>query len=111
VDLVSPPRRFDVVLVDLDPTIGSEIRKRRPCVVVSPDDLNQALRTVIIAPMTSTRWSAPFRVPVRFQDRDGSVTLDQIRTVDRSRLVRRLGALDRDTAVTVTERLVTMFTL
>ena len=108
---MKPPRRFDVVVVDLDPTIGSEIRKVRPCIVVSPDDLNLALRTVIVAPMTSTQWNAPFRVPAKFQGRDGSITLDQIRTVDRSRLIRRLGALDRPTAAIVAERLVSMFTL
>ena len=110
-DLAKPPRRFDIVLVGLDPTVGSEIRKTRPCVVVSPDDLNRALATVIIAPMTSTRWDAPFRVPIRFQGRDGSVTLDQIRTVDRSRVIRRLGVLDDATAATVADRLVSMFQL
>ncbi len=106
---MTPLRRFDIVLVALDPTVGSEIRKTRPCVVVSPDELNRALKTVIVAPMTSTRWNAPFRVPVRHADRDGSITLDQIRTVDRGRVLKQLGVLDRTTAELVTERLVKMF--
>ena len=108
-DVVSAPRRHDVYLVNLDPTVGAEMRKTRPCVVVSPDDLNGALRTVIIAPMTSTRWKAPFRVPTRFAAQEGSITLDQIRTVDRSRLVRRLGTLDPATSDAVSDRLVKMF--
>lgn len=109
--MVTAPRRYEVYLVNLDPTVGAEMRKTRPCVVVSPDDLNRTLKTVIIAPMTSTRWDAPFRVQTRFEGRDGSVTLDQIRTVDRSRLVRRLGGLDRTTARVVAERLMEMFSL
>ena len=106
-----PPRRFDLVLIALDPTVGAEMRKTRPCVVVSPDDLNRALQTFIVAPMTSTRWTAPFRVPMRFRGRDGSITLDQIHTVDRARLVRRLGELDQATAEAVSDRLVKMFSL
>lgn len=86
-------RRGDVWLVDLDPTRGGEIRKMRPCVIVSPDELNAHLRTVIIAPMTSGRHAYPFRVPCRFKGKSGYVILDQIRTVDRERLVRRIGRL------------------
>jgi len=85
--------RFDVYVVALDPTRGSKLRKPRPCVVISPDEMN-VLRTVIIAPMTSRGKAWPSRVPLCFQDRDGFVVLDQIRTVDRSRLVRKLGRLD-----------------
>ena len=88
-----PPRRGAVYLVDLDPTRGSEIQKTRPCIVVSPDELNQHLRTVIIAPMTTGGQPYPWRVPCRFEDRDGRVALDQLRTVDRERLVRYLGKL------------------
>lgn len=110
-DLVNAPRRFEVYLVKLDPTIGSEIQKTRPCIIVSPDDLNRALRTVIVTPMTSTRWDAPFRVPVRFDNRDGSIALDQVRTVDRQRLIRRLGTLDLPTSEAVAIKLIAMFTL
>src|SRR3954467_3069479 len=88
-----PPRRGDVHLVALDPTRGSEIRKTRPCVIISPDELNAHLRTVIVAPLTSAGHSYPFRVACRFENRAGHVVLDQIRTVDRERLVRRLGKL------------------
>lgn len=86
-------RRGDVYLVNLDPTRGGEIRKSRPCVVVSPDELNAHLRTFIIAPMTTGGRAYPFRVPCRFQSRSGHVVLDQIRTVDRDRFARRLGRL------------------
>ncbi|MDM7992716.1 MAG: type II toxin-antitoxin system PemK/MazF family toxin [Candidatus Fermentibacter sp.] len=86
-------RRGDVLLIDLDPTVGGEIRKMRPCVVVSPDELNSHLRTHIVAPLTTGGHPYPFRVPCRFQDRDGSIVLDQIRTVDRDRFVRRVGSI------------------
>lgn len=85
--------RGDVFLVTLDPTQGGEIRKTRPCVVVSPDELNAHLRTFIVAPLTTGAYSYPFRVPCTFQRRSGHVVLDQIRTVDQERLVKRLGAL------------------
>ena len=85
--------RGDVFLVNLSPTVGGEIRKTRPCVVISPDELNAHLRTFIIAPMTRGGHAYPFRVSCRFQKRTGHVVLDQIRTVDRERLVRRLGRL------------------
>jgi mRNA interferase MazF len=86
-------RRGDVFLVDLNPTRGSEIRKKRPCVIVSPDELNAHLHTFIVAPLTSGKHTYPFRVSCRFQNRKGHVVLDQIRTVDRERLVRKLGRL------------------
>ncbi|MBE3040705.1 MAG: type II toxin-antitoxin system PemK/MazF family toxin [Chloroflexi bacterium] len=85
--------RGEVHLVGLDPTKGSEIRKTRPCLIVSPDELNQHLRTVIVAPMTTGGQAYPWRVPCRFQNRSGFVALDQLRTVDTERLVRRLGRL------------------
>jgi mRNA interferase MazF len=85
--------RGDVFLVTLDPTQGGEIRKTRPCVVVSPDELNTHLRTFIVAPLSTGAFSYPFRVPCTFQRRSGHVVLDQIRTVDQERLVKRLGAL------------------
>jgi mRNA interferase MazF len=94
--------RFDVYLVNLDPTVGSEIKKTRPCVIVSPDEMNQYIRTVIVAPMTTKGRSYPTRVPCRFQRKDGQVVLDQLRTVDKARLVRRLGRLDARTQPKVT---------
>ena len=86
-------RRGEVYLVSLNPARGSEIKKSRPCVVVSPDELNAHLGTFIVAPMTTGQHAYPFRVRCRFQGRAGHVVLDQIRTVDRERLVRRLGRL------------------
>ncbi|MEW5818113.1 MAG: type II toxin-antitoxin system PemK/MazF family toxin, partial [Spirochaetota bacterium] len=84
-------RRGDVVLVNLDPTKGSEIRKTRPCVVISPDELNAHLQTFIVAPLTTGKYSYPFRVNCRFKGKVGYVVLDQIRTIDRDRIVRPLG--------------------
>ena len=86
-------KRFDVYLVALDPTVGSEIRKTRPCLVVSPDEMNCHIATVIVAPMTTKGQSYPSRVPCQFEDKEGRVVLDQLRTVDVERLVKRLGRL------------------
>ncbi len=83
----------DVWLANLDPTVGSEIQKTRPCVVVSPAEMNDYLRTVIVAPMTTGSRSAGFRIPVTFQGKSGLILLDQIRTLDKSRLVKRVGSL------------------
>ena len=85
--------RGDIWLVALDPTVGSEIRKARPCVVVSPPEMHDHLRTVIVAPMTTGAHAAPFRVPVSFGGKKGLILLDQIRSLDKVRLARRLGAL------------------
>ena len=90
---VGTPQRGEVHLVSLDPARGSEIRKTRPCVIVSPDDLNDHLGTFLIAPMTTGGHPYPFRISCRFQGREGFVVADQLRTVDRGRLVRRLGTL------------------
>lgn len=103
------PLRGDVYLVGLDPTLGSEIRKTRPCVVVSPDELNRHLRTVIIAPMTTGAEAYPWRVRCRFRGRSGFVALDQLRTVDTARLARRLGRLAPATFASVLELLQEMF--
>jgi mRNA interferase MazF len=89
--------RSEVYLISLDSTLGSEIRKTRPCVVVSPDEMNRSIRTVIVAPMTTKGRPYPTRVTCRFQGIDGQVVLDQLRTVDKVRLVRRLGELDSGT--------------
>jgi len=102
-------KRFDVFLVSLDPTIGSEIQKTRPCVVVSPDEMNDHLRTVIIAPMTTKGRAYPSRVACRFQGKSGEVVLDQLRTVDKSRLAKRLGRLPQAAATQVLAVLQEMF--
>jgi mRNA interferase MazF len=86
-------RRGDVFVVALDPTVGREIKKTRPCVVLSPDELNQHLETVLVAPMTTGGHPYPYRIACRFQKRDGYVVLDQLRAVDTNRLVRKLGRL------------------
>ena len=86
-------RRGDVYLIELNPTRGREIRKTRPCVLVSPDELNGNLNTLIVAPLTTGSHSYPFRVPCRFAEKSGYVVLDQIRAIDRGRLVRRLGRI------------------
>ena len=91
--MVKRVRRYDIYLVNLDPTQGSEIQKMRPCVVISPDEMNRYIRTVIIAPMTSTQRDYPSRVNITFQRKKGQVVLDRIRTVDKARLVKRLGVL------------------
>ena len=101
--------RGAVHLVALDPTQGSEIRKTRPCLIVSPDELNQHLRTVVVAPMTTRGQAYPWRVPCRFQRRNGFVAVDQIRTVDTERLVKRLGKLDSDTLLAVLGALQELF--
>jgi mRNA interferase MazF len=90
-DLVA--KRFDVFLIKLDPTVGSEIRMARPCVVISPDQMNRHLRSVIVAPMTTQGFAYPMRAPCTFQGKKGQIVLDQIRTVDCDRLVKRLGQL------------------
>lgn len=104
-----PALRGDVHLVSLDPTLGSEIRKTRPCLIVSPDELNRYLRTVVVAPMTTGGRVYPWRVGCRFQQRNGFVALDQLRTVDRERLVKRLGRLGPPTVSAVLQGLQEMF--
>jgi mRNA interferase MazF len=103
-------RRGDVFLVSLDPARGGEIQKTRPCVVVSPDELNSYLRTFIMAPLTTGGHPYPFRVSCRFEGRSGYVVIDQIRSVDRERLVRRLGKLSPSTLGRILAILQEMFT-
>lgn len=103
------PQRGEVHVVCLDPTRGSEIRKTRPCLIVSPDELNLHLRTVVVAPMTTSGRAYPWRIPCRFRQRAGFVALDQLRTVDRERLVTRLGRLSSTTLTAVFEGLQEMF--
>ena len=99
----------EIWLVQLDPTVGSEIQKTRPCVVVSPDEMNSHLRTVIVAPMTTGSRPAAFRVPLTFQGKRGLIVLDQIRTLDRARLVKRLGVLRAPTLASTLQTLQAMF--
>ncbi|WP_419948972.1 type II toxin-antitoxin system PemK/MazF family toxin [Candidatus Palauibacter sp.] len=106
---VTEPRRGDVYLVALDPALGSEMSKTRPCVIVSPDDLNPALGTYLVAPMTTGGRAYAFRVACQFQKTNGFVVADQLRTVDRARLVRRLGRLSRGTMREVLDVLQRMF--
>ncbi len=101
--------RFNVFLVRLDPTAGAETAKTRPGVVVSPDKLNRTVSTVIIAPMTTVRRGWPTRVNITFQDKTGEIALDQIRAVDKSRLVKQLGKLDSETAKSVLDALGELF--
>lgn len=101
--------RGDIYLVSLNPTRGSEIRKTRPCVVVSPDELNAHLRTFIVAPLTTGGHRYPFRVRCDFEDKDGHVVIDQLRAVDRDRLIKRLGVLADDSLVEVLSVLQAMF--
>lgn len=86
-------KQYDIFLISLDPAVGHEIKKSRPCVVISPDEMNQHISTVIIAPMTTKSHPYPTRVPVEFKDKEGWIVLDQIRTVDKQRLVAKLGRL------------------
>lgn len=90
-------KQYDILLINLDPTIGHEIKKVRPCVVISPDEMNRNIETVIIAPMASRGHAYPTRVPVRFKGKEGWIVLDQIRTVDRKRLIKKLGRLEQET--------------
>ena len=94
-------KRFEVYLVNLDPTVGHEIKKSRPCLVVSPDEMNRYISTVIIAPMTTKGRDYPTRVPCTFQGKVGQVVIDQIRTVDKTRLIKRLGKIDPKTRADV----------
>ena len=102
-------KRFEVYLVSLDPTVGAEIQKTRPCLVVSPDEMNRHIKTVIVAPMTTKGRSYPTRVPCEFDGKEGQVVLDQLRTVDKTRLVKRLGKVDQQTQKKVLQILAEMF--
>lgn len=101
--------RFDVLLISLDPSKGSEIKKTRPCVVISPNEMNKYIKTIIVAPMTSKIKNYPTRIPVIFDDKEGSIVLDQIRTIDKSRIIKKLGAIDNKTITLVLEVLRNMF--
>jgi len=102
-------KRFDVYLINLDPTVGGEIRKTRPCLVISPDEMNRFIKTVIVAPMTTKGTSYPTRVACKFQGKLGQIVLDQLRTVDKTRLVHRLGKVGKHTEAEVLSVLSEMF--
>jgi mRNA interferase MazF len=101
-------KRFDVYLVILDPIVGSEIQKTRPCVIISPDEMNRHIAAVIVAPMTTKGRSYPTRVACAFQGKEGQVVLDQIRTIDKSRLARKLGRLKKEVQQEVLSVLIEM---
>lgn len=107
--MVSYPRRDEVWLIALDPSKGSEIKKTRPCLVISPDEMNEPLQTVLVAPMTTTLRNYPTRVNLTFRNKTGQVALDQMRAVDRQRLVRKLGSVSTKAAHEVASVLVEMF--
>lgn len=102
-------RRFDIFLVNLDPTVGSEIQKKRPYVVISPDEMNRYIATVIIAPMTTKGKAYPTRVVCQFQGKSGQIVLDQIRTIDKTRLAKKLGQISQDEQRLVLDTLAEMF--
>ena len=101
--------RFDILLVSFDPSQGYEIKKTRPCVIVSPNEMNKYIKTIIVAPMTSRIKNYPTRISLVFDSKEGTIALDQIRTIDKSRIIRNLGSLDTKTATLVLEILGKMF--
>jgi mRNA interferase MazF len=101
--------RFDVYLTNLDPTVGSEIKKNRPCLIISPDEMNRHIRTVIVAPMTTAAKDYPTRVPCTFKKKKGQIVLDQIRTIDKTRLIKKLGTIDPKTQLGVISVLQRLF--
>jgi mRNA interferase MazF len=103
-------KRYEIYLVKLNPTVGSEIHKTRPCIVISPNEMN-VLNTVIVAPMTSKGFDFVFRPKIKFEKKDGLVLLDHIRTIDKARLVKKLGCVDKKTSQEVSKMLVKMFEL
>jgi len=101
--------RFDVYLINLDPTVGSEIKKNRPCLIISPDEMNRHIRTVIVAPMTTAAKDYPTRVPCTLKKKKGQIVLDQIRTIDKTRLIKKLGTIDPKTQLGVISVLQRLF--
>jgi mRNA interferase MazF len=101
--------RFDVYLINLDPTVGSEIQKTRPFLIISPDEMNRHIRTIIVAPMTTAGKDYPTRVKCKFKKKRGQIVLDQIRTIDKSRLIKKLGEIDPETQIEVISVLQRLF--
>ncbi|MEX0719637.1 MAG: type II toxin-antitoxin system PemK/MazF family toxin [Balneolaceae bacterium] len=106
-----PIQRFDIYLIALDPTKGSEIKKSRPCLIISPNEMNRHIQTVIIAPMTSVIRKYPTRVTTKFQRKQGQIVLDQIRTIDKQRLIKKLGKLNSSVEEKILNVLQEMFAL
>jgi len=102
-------KRFDVYLISLDPAVGSEIQKTRPCLIISPDEMNRHIRSVIVAPLTSAGRDYPTRVSCEFQRKKGQIVLDQIRTIDKARLIRKLGSINPATQLEVVSVLQRLF--
>ncbi|MCI5073304.1 type II toxin-antitoxin system PemK/MazF family toxin [bacterium] len=102
-------KRFDVILVNLDPTVGHEIKKTRPCLVISPDEMNQYIQTRVVAPMTTKGRSYPTRIACSFSNKKGQIVLDQIRTIDQKRMIKKLGRIDLRVQKKVSTLLVEMF--
>jgi mRNA interferase MazF len=102
-------KRFDVYLVNLDPTVGSEIKKTRPCLIISPDEMNRNIRTVIVAPMTPANKDYPTRLACTFRKKSGQIVLDQLRTLDKIRLLKKLGTIDSKSQLGVISILQRMF--
>jgi len=101
--------RFDVYSINLDPTLGSEIQKTRPCLIISPDEMNRHIRTVIIAPMTTAGRDYPTRISFKFKKKKGQIVLDQIRTIDKTRLIKKLGSINPETQIEVISVLQRLF--
>jgi len=101
--------RFDVYLINLDPTVGSEIQKTRPCLIISPDEMNRHIRTVLVAPMTTASKDYPTRISCQFMKKTGYIVLDQLRTIDKTRLIKKLGTLDAETQFKVISTLQRLF--
>jgi len=101
--------RFDVYLINLDPTAGSEIQRTRPCLIISPDEMNRHIRTVIVAPMTTAGKNYPTRITCKFKKKKGQIVLDQIRTIDKIRLMKKLGTIDPETQLEVISVLQRLF--
>jgi len=104
-------KQYDIFLISLDPTVGHEIKKTRPCVVISPNEMNRYIATVIIAAMTTSSRPYPTRIPLRFQNKEGWIALDHIRTVDKTRLQKKLGRLEKEAIINVKKTLNEMFVL
>ena len=94
-------KRTEIWLVDLNPTVGKKIKKTRPCMIISPDESNKYLDTVVVAPLTSSRRGYPSRIDCIFQEKEGQIVIDQIRSIDKSRLGKKLGVIDRITSLKV----------
>lgn len=101
--------RFDILLISLDPTLGAEIKKTRPCIVISPDEMNKYISTIIIAPITSTIKNYPTRIDIFLGNRAGSIVLDQLRTIDKSRIIKKLGKLELEKSLLVLNTLGKIF--